>query len=87
LLKSEIWTQYPMGKQRRTLQKCLSKIYSENRNSAKNNFCKLPQTPDFRCLYAYLKIGVFKTIFFAVIICKHLIFIDVIYDHNFMWFM
>jgi hypothetical protein len=37
-LKSRIRTQYLMGKQRRTLQKCLSKIYSENRIFAKNDF-------------------------------------------------
>jgi hypothetical protein len=33
--------------------------FRENRNSAKNDFRKLPQSPDFRCLYVYLKNGVF----------------------------
>jgi hypothetical protein len=48
-LKSRIRTQYLMGKQRRTLQKCLSKIYSKNRIFAKNDFRGYnPQTPNFR---------------------------------------
>jgi hypothetical protein len=87
LLKSMIWTQYPMLNQRWTLQKCLSKIYSENRISAKNYFRKLPQTPDFHCLYVYLKnwqflrLGVWK--FLLTTFCcynpqiSNLIFIDV----------
>jgi uncharacterized membrane protein YfbV (UPF0208 family) len=56
LHKSRIWTQYPIG--RRTLRKCFSKIYSENRILRKTIFAVIIR----------------KHPIFAVIICKHPIF-------------
>jgi hypothetical protein len=44
----------------------IAKMFEQNLHqksvSAKNNFCKLPQPPDFCCMYVYLKNSVFDNL-------------------------